>query len=52
MTVDAITVEHVKDWFASMGERPGAANRAMPILSIMMRMAELWGYRIHNSDMD
>ncbi len=45
MTVDAITVEHVKDWYASMADRPGSANRAMPLLSVMMRMAELWGYR-------
>ncbi len=22
--------------------------RAMPVLSMMMRMAELWGYRVHN----
>ena len=50
MTVDAIAVEHVKDWFASMAERPASANRAMPILSVMMRMAELWGYRPHNSN--
>ena len=50
LTVDAITVEHVKDWFASMAERPGSANRAMPVLSVMMRMAELWGYRPHNSN--
>ena len=50
MTVDAITVEHVRDWFASMADRPGSANRAMPTLSVMMRMAELWGYRRHNSN--
>ena len=50
MTVDAIAVEHVKDWFASMADRPGAANRSMPVLSVMMRMAELWGYRPHNSN--
>ncbi len=50
LTVDAITAEHVKDWFASLAERPGVANRAMPVLSMMMRMAELWGYRRHNSN--
>jgi hypothetical protein len=50
LTVDAITVEHVKDWFSSMADRPGSANRAMPVLSVMMRMAELWGYRPHNSN--
>ena len=49
LTVDAITVEQVRDWFASMAERPGIANRAIPVLSMMMRMAELWGYRAHNS---
>ena len=27
MTVDAIAVEHVKDWSASMADQPGAANR-------------------------
>ena len=37
-TVDAITVEQVRDWFATMSERPGVANRAMPVLSMMMRM--------------
>ena len=50
MTVDAITAEQVKDWFASMRDRPGIANRAMPVLSVMMRMAELWGYRRHNTN--
>ena len=41
MTVDAIIVEHVKDWFASMADRPGSANRAMPTVSATMRMVEL-----------
>ena len=50
LTVDAIAVEHIRDWFASMAGKPGSANRAMPTLSVMMRMAELWGYRPHNSN--
>lgn len=50
MTVDAITTEHVKEWFASMSKRPGVANRSMPVLSTMMRMAERWGYRVHNTN--
>ena len=49
-TVDAITVEQVREWFASMSQRPGVANRSMPVLSVMMRMAELWGYRAHNTN--
>ncbi len=47
--MDAFAAEHVKDWFASMAERPGVANRAMLVPS-MMRMAEFWGYRAHNSN--
>ena len=50
LTVDAITAEQVADWFASMSDRPGVANRSMPVLSTMMKMAELWGYRAHNSN--
>ena len=50
LTVEAIAAGHVRDWFASMAERPGSANRAMPALSVMMKMAELWGYRPHNSN--
>ena len=50
LTVDAIAVKHVRDWFESMADKPGSANRAMPTLSVMMRMAELWGYRPHNSN--
>ena len=50
LAVDEVAVEHVKDWFASMADRPGTANRSMPVLSVMMRMAELWGYRPHNSN--
>ena len=50
LTVDAVTREQVQDWFTSMSERPGVANRAMPVLSMMMRMAELWGYRVHNTN--
>ena len=50
MAVDAVTAEHVRDWFASMSARPGIANRAMPVLSMMMKMAEQWGYRARNSN--
>ncbi len=50
LTVDAITAEQVRDWFASMANRPGVANRSMPVLSMMMKMAEPWGYRVHNSN--
>ena len=56
MTVDAIAVKHVRDWFASMADRPGAANRAMarstregpamPTVDLTpMFRAEEWGLR-------
>ena len=32
LSVDAITVEHVKDGLASMTERPASATRTMPVL--------------------
>ena len=41
ITVDAITAEQVADWFASMSDSPGVANRSMPVLSTTMKMAEL-----------
>ena len=50
LTVDALTRERVQDWFASMSGTPGNANRVMPVLSVMMRMAEMWGYRVHNTN--
>ena len=48
--MEEIAEEHAKDWFSTMSGRPGSANRVMPVLSTMMRMAELWGYRPHNSN--
>ena len=50
MTMDDIAIEHGRDRFALMAERPGFANRSMPVLSTIMKMAELWGYRVHNSN--
>ena len=35
LTVDAITVEHVKDWFASMADRPGSAKTSIPNQKIL-----------------
>ncbi len=32
LAVDEIAVEHVRDWFASIVDRPGTANRLMPAL--------------------
>ncbi|MDE0620510.1 MAG: hypothetical protein OXH83_02440 [Bryobacterales bacterium] len=50
MTLNAIMSDDLKRWFALLSEPPGIANRAMLELAVMMRMAEFWGYRAHNTD--
>jgi len=40
----------VRRWFASLGNRPGQANRALPVLSVLMAQAENYGYRPPNSN--
>ena len=35
----------VQRWFASLHATPGAANRSAPILSVILRKAEVYGYR-------
>lgn len=50
MTVDRITRADVTRWFAGMADRPGKANRSLPVLSVMMREAEIYGYRAQGSN--
>jgi len=40
-----IAAQDVKQWFASLHETPVAADRSAPILSVIMRQAEVYGYR-------
>ena len=40
-----ITATDVQRWFASLHETPVAADRSAPILSVIMRQAEVYGYR-------
>ena len=40
-----ITTHDVKCWFASLHETPVAADRSAPVLSVIMRQAEVYGYR-------
>ena len=40
----------VRRWFDSMSGTPGSANRALPVLSVMMRQAELWDHRPQGSN--
>ena len=45
MDVRRITAGDVRRWFEGMRETPGAANRSLALLSVMMREAERYGYR-------
>ena len=40
-----ITAQDVQCWFASLHNTPVAADRSAPILSVIMRQAEVYGYR-------
>ncbi|MDE0408349.1 MAG: tyrosine-type recombinase/integrase [Alphaproteobacteria bacterium] len=45
-----IAKEDVQRWFASLYATPVAADRSAPILSVIMRQAELYGYRPDGSN--
>ena len=45
-----ITRQDVQRWFVSLHATPVAADRSMPILSVIMRQAELYGYRPEGSN--
>ena len=45
MDVGAISPEDTRRWFAALHDRPGAANRSLALLAVMMREAERYGYR-------
>ena len=51
VTVDAVSLEQVRDWFACLADQPGIASPALPVLSMMMRIAEPWRYRAQNTDL-
>lgn len=50
LQVSEIDRAAVRRWFDSMSGTPGNANRTLPVLSVMMRQAELWGLRPHGSN--
>ena len=49
-SVGAITRGDVQSWFAGLYATPAAANRSLPILSVILREAELYGYRPEGSN--
>ena len=44
-SITSITASDVQQWQASLHETPVAADRSAPILSVIMRQAEVYGYR-------
>ena len=48
--VAEITRADVQRWFASLSGTPGVANRALPVLSVMMTAAEHWDIRPQGSN--
>ncbi len=50
MRLADISRADVQRWFDSMSGAPGTANRALPVLSVMMTRAELWGLRPQGSN--
>lgn len=43
--VTAITRAEVQRWFAGLHGTPAAANRSLPLLSVILRQAEIYGHR-------
>ena len=50
MNIADITKQDVQRWFASLRATPVAADRSAPILSVIMRQAELYGWRPDGSN--
>ena len=48
--IAGIDSRDVRQWFASLHAKPAAADRSAPILSVIMRQAEIYGYRPEGSN--
>ncbi len=48
--ITGIDSRDVRQWFASLHATPAAADRSAPILSVIMRQAEIYGYRPEGSN--
>ena len=48
--VAGITRRDVLEWFESLHAKPSSANRSLPVLSVIMRQAEVYGYRPEDSN--
>ena len=43
--IASITRREVLEWFESLHAKPASANRSLPVLSVILRQAEVYGYR-------
>ena len=48
--IASIAEREVQAWFASLCATPAAADRALPVLSVILRQAEIYGYRPEGSN--
>ena len=48
--IASITRPEVLEWFESLHAKPASANRSLPVLSIILRQAEVYGYRPEDSN--
>ncbi len=48
--IAGITRADVQRWFASLHATPAAADRSAPVLSVILRQAEVYGYRPEGSN--
>ena len=45
-----ITRREVLKWFESLHAKPASANRSLPVLSVILRQAEVYGYKQEDSN--
>ena len=48
--IAGITRRDVLEWFESLHAKPASANRSLPVLSVILRQAEVYGYRPEDSN--
>ena len=48
--ITGITRREVLEWFESLHAKPASANRSLPVLSVILRQAEVYGYRPEDSN--
>ena len=48
--ISGITRREVLEWFESLHAKPASANRSLPVLSVILRQAEVYGYRQEDSN--